>query len=72
LLVFNIIGLGLGPFVTGALSDWLATGFGEQSLRWALLCSLLASTIAGLVFLWVGPAYGREVRRLRGAAPQAD
>ena len=72
LLVFNIIGLGLGPFLTGALSDFLSAEFGEQSLRWALLCCLLASTFAGLVFLWIGPVYGREVRSLTGVASRAS
>lgn len=72
LLVFNIIGLGFGPFLTGALSDSLAPNFGDQSLRLALLCSLLASTIAGLVFLWIGPAYRREVRSIMGNASRAS
>lgn len=72
LLVFNIIGLGLGPFLTGALSDALAAQFGQESLRWALVCSLASSTVAGLVFLWAGPAYRREVRGLVGMASRAS
>jgi predicted MFS family arabinose efflux permease len=35
--VLNIIGLGLGPQVTGILSDLLASGFGNESMRYALL-----------------------------------
>lgn len=72
LLVFNIIGLGLGPFLTGVLSDVLSTAFGGESLRWALICSLLSSTIGGMIFLLIGPAYGREVRSLAGIASRAD
>jgi predicted MFS family arabinose efflux permease len=35
--VLNIIGLGLGPLVTGILSDVLATGYGSESMRYSLL-----------------------------------
>jgi len=37
LFVINIIGLAMGPAVTGALSDALEPAFGEDSLRYALL-----------------------------------
>lgn len=37
LLVINLIGLGLGPTLTGVLSDLLAPQFGVESLRYALL-----------------------------------
>jgi MFS family permease len=37
LFVINIIGLAVGPAVTGALSDALEPSFGEDSLRYALL-----------------------------------
>jgi MFS family permease len=37
LFVINIIGLALGPPVTGALSDWLAPRTGDWSLGYALL-----------------------------------
>lgn len=33
----NLIGLGFGPLVAGALSDALRAAFGEESLRYALL-----------------------------------
>ena len=36
-LFANLIGLGLGPFATGALSDSLRPIFGDESLRYALL-----------------------------------
>jgi predicted MFS family arabinose efflux permease len=32
----NLIGLGLGPFVFGALSDWLVSIAGTESVRWVL------------------------------------
>lgn len=36
-LVLNIIGLGLGPFSVGMLSDYLSASMGVESLRYALL-----------------------------------
>jgi len=37
LLILNIIGLGLGPQVTGLLSDWFVGPFGSESMRYSLL-----------------------------------
>ena len=41
LLVINMIGLGLGPPVTGFISDLLADRFGADSMRYALLSLVL-------------------------------
>jgi predicted MFS family arabinose efflux permease len=42
LFILNMIGLGLGPQVTGILSDLLRPEYGDESLRWSLLiCSLV-------------------------------
>jgi predicted MFS family arabinose efflux permease len=59
LLVFNIIGLGLGPFATGFLSDVLAKSLdlGDHSLRWALVCCLVPATLGALAFLRIGNGY---------------
>lgn len=40
LLVINIIGLGLGPFAIGFLSDTLAPSLGSESLRYSMLILL--------------------------------
>lgn len=39
-LVWNIIGLGLGPWTVGILSDYLAPSLGLESLRYALIILL--------------------------------
>ncbi len=41
LLVINLIGLGLGPSITGLLSDLYKPTFGDQSLRYALMSASL-------------------------------
>ena len=58
LFILNFIGLGLGPLVTGNLSDLLAPSFGDESLRYSLL-------ICGFVNLWAGWHYWRAARYLR-------
>jgi hypothetical protein len=40
LLIINLIGLGLGPPVVGALSDGLAPQFGDDSLRYSLMIAV--------------------------------
>jgi predicted MFS family arabinose efflux permease len=59
LLILNFIGLGLGPLLVGALSQWVFAGFGEESLRYALM----AIQVVGL---WGAVHYyfaGRNLRR---------
>ncbi len=59
-LAVNIVGLGLGPLVTGALSDLLAVryGMGSNALRYALI----ASTIPAL---WSAAHFARAAHFLR-------
>lgn len=71
LLVFNIVGLGLGPFLTGALSDYLAPSLGADSLRWALVASLSFSAIAGTAFVWIGNAFRDRILAIQAAAVPA-
>ena len=37
LLIINIVGLAMGPQITGILSDLLSASFGDDSLRYAIL-----------------------------------
>ena len=37
LLIINVLGLALGPLITGSLSDVLEPRFGEDSMRYSLL-----------------------------------
>ncbi|HSW06693.1 spinster family MFS transporter [Aquabacterium sp.] len=52
ILTFNLFGLGLGPFVTGWISDVLARqpGLGVNSIRYALCSAVLFSLAASLMF----------------------
>lgn len=51
-LVLNIIGLGMGPTIIGAVSDWLTPQYGTDALRYALLAVIPTACIwAALHFL---------------------
>ena len=56
--VLNLIGLGLGPLVTGMLSDLLKPQFGVESLRYAMCCVVL-------VYVWSALHYMLAARTLR-------
>ena len=47
----SLLGLGMGPYLIGALSDLLAAPLGRQSLRYALLCSCAMLAWAVIHFL---------------------
>lgn len=53
LVIPTIFGLGLGPLLTGAVSDaiHLATGDATQGIRYALAMSLVGSAIGGVFYL---------------------
>jgi MFS family permease len=54
----SLIGQGGGPFVVGALSDWLALRYGDQSLRIALIASTP-------IILWASIHFALASRTLR-------
>lgn len=51
-VVFNLVGLGLGPLVTGVISDAFIKQFGmaDDSLRYALIVVLLPSLLSSFLF----------------------
>jgi len=51
LFIVNIIGLGLGPLVTGAISDALTEAYGEESLKLAIMIISGFLILSGGLFL---------------------
>ncbi len=47
MLMFNIVGLGLGPLFAGMVSDALKPEHGDASLRWALMALMPFAVAAG-------------------------
>jgi predicted MFS family arabinose efflux permease len=64
-LILNIIGLGLGPWTVGMVSDLLRESLGTESLRYALLYVLPP------VFLWSAAHFFLASRTLRTDLAQA-
>jgi hypothetical protein len=48
-----MIGLGLGPFVTGLTSDLLQATYGDDSLRYSMVITAFVSLL-GLFLLYMG------------------
>ena len=48
MLMFNIVGLGLGPLFAGIVSDGFKPQYGDESLRWALLALMPFAAAAGI------------------------
>ena len=48
--VLNMIGLGMGPFITGFISDVLQPIYGDQSLRYAMLTTTQALLLSAAMF----------------------
>ena len=58
-LILNLIGLGLGPFFTGVMSDLLVPAFGEDSLRYALMITTCFAFWSAFHY-WKASKYLRE------------
>jgi predicted MFS family arabinose efflux permease len=65
LFIVNIIGLGAGPQAVGVLSDLLASHYGNESLRYALL-------IVSFVNIWAALHYFLGGRRLAADLASAE
>lgn len=59
--MINLVGLGAGPMLTGALSDGFSGALGREALRYALICTSLVSALAC-------PCYLLAARHIRGQA----
>jgi MFS family permease len=68
LFILNIIGLGLGPFLVGVLSDLLSGTFGIDSLRYAILIATVAYFWAGAHFLIAGKTIRQDLEAAQRAA----
>ena len=68
LFVINIIGLALGPAVTGAISDALEPSLGDDSLGYALLIVSCALAWSGLHFYLAGKTLVADLAVARAAS----
>ncbi|WP_340589103.1 MFS transporter [Erythrobacter alti] len=68
MFAINLVGLGAGPWLVGALSDWLRPEFGEESLRMALTFALLVYIPAAICFWLASRTFSDD----HAAATQED
>jgi MFS family permease len=60
LFVNNLIGIGLGNLIIGALSDGLKAEFGDESLRYAILSGTVFYLIAAGLFIVTAPRLKKD------------
>jgi len=69
LLVLNLIGLGLGPQFVGWLSDMLKPAHGIESVRWALLSTIVVGAGWSAIHYWYASrTLGRDLEAQRALA----
>ncbi len=68
----NLIGFGLGPWVTGILSDALHDRFGQESLRYALVILSPGYLWAGYHYWRVGDTVEEEIRAVESSEENTD
>ncbi|MBI1180681.1 MAG: MFS transporter [Alphaproteobacteria bacterium] len=64
-IVTNVIGLSMGPLLTGIVSDSLRAAYGDDGLRYAILCTLCANLASGVCYL----VAARHLPADRGVTP---
>ncbi len=65
LFIVNIVGAGAGPLFVGALSDFFAAEHGVNSIRYALVCSLLLGALGSAIILLSGRTLDADLQRAR-------
>ena len=66
LLIINVLGLALGPLITGSLSDALEPRFGDESMRYSLLI------VTAIMLPWAVWHYYRAGRWIDGDLARAS
>lgn len=56
LLIFNLVGQGIGPLAVGMLSDGAFAEMGEGAIRYSLLLAPVAVAFGGIIFLFLSLA----------------
>lgn len=68
--ILNMIGLGLGPLLTGLLSDWFTAQHGVVGLRYAMLSSYILGSSAIILFFIAGRHLLNDLAQLEALRDQ--
>ena len=71
LFVLNIIGYALGPLCVGKLSDLLRPTLGNDSIRWAMLSTVIPWIVSGFCYWFASKHLVDDLRRGSGAGSVA-
>jgi predicted MFS family arabinose efflux permease len=71
LLIVNLLGLGAGPLVVGALNDFLNAEYGASAVRYSLLLVSISGLASSACFLAGARSVRRDLRTAQGAASAA-
>ncbi|NQX87285.1 MAG: MFS transporter [Halioglobus sp.] len=63
LFIVNIVGAGAGPLIVGALSDFFAPEHGVNSIRYALVCSVILGALGSAIILLAGDTLDADLKR---------
>ena len=69
LLVVNLVGLGGGPLVVGALNDFLNAEYGVSAVRYSLLLVSVTGIVSSACFLAGARSVRRDLLAAKGATP---
>ncbi|MCE2391887.1 MAG: MFS transporter [Proteobacteria bacterium] len=67
LLVVNLLGMGLGPLLVGALNDFLRPEYGDIAIRYTMLVAALTNLTACVFYLWGARTVREEIARIAPA-----
>jgi MFS family permease len=71
LLIVNLLGLGAGPLIVGALNDFLDAEYGAAAVRYSLLLVSVTGFVSAGCFIAGARSVRRDLLAARGAAPAA-
>lgn len=63
LFMLNLIGLGLGPMMTGFMSDWLAPQFGVDALRYAMSITVMVNCWCAFHYFMAAKTIREDIAR---------
>ena len=65
-MLMTLVGMGLGPFLVGALSEYLGQDYGASSIRYALLIVSVTLPLSSLLFLRSARNLREDLARIEG------
>ena len=65
-VLLNLVGVGVGPALAGVLSDYFAASYGNESVRWAMVCVLVLNLPAVILFARAARSIKADLVRAQG------